>query len=34
MTGRILIADDDAANRTVMGEILRGRGYEVNLAYE
>jgi cyclic di-GMP phosphodiesterase len=32
MNGRTLIADDDAANRTLMGEILRGGGYQVNMA--
>jgi putative two-component system response regulator len=32
MSGKILIVDDDAANRNLMGEFLRVHGYEVIMA--
>jgi putative two-component system response regulator len=32
MSGKILIVDDDAANRNLMGELLRVHGYEVIMA--
>lgn len=32
MSGKILVVDDDASNRTLLGEFLRVRGYEVVMA--